>query len=603
MKFRLVFLILLSVSIVSQSFSQLQSRTQGYDDERVAQQYVNWAKQMIDEGRWKEALAGLERAADFSNVSSDISWQLAFVRYREGKSRISVIEALDRAIEVNRWVMYNENQALLLKAEQLVAMRKYSSALSILEDSIENADAVCLRLLSLKGLFSGTGTSASNPAASLELFRRLMLSAMDRFPRDTRLLRIFFQYARNRYPEPSKLQQSDMNLLDLALRRLPFLLEADPELAWMAAPFMRNAEDARRLLEYYRTGGIPNVHNRDFMPDQNSIPASLNLGLLNDSSAVAELFSGARGFNSPVPFGIEAAGDSVLDLNVVTEVYSLLRTEEGRDMFMYYLHNFSGCIFSDDDNDGNIDSIVYYRSGVIQEYLLDLDQCRVYELKIKFSSGIPASSEYLVLGQASFAKIIWERYPYVEQAAFEEEQFNFRPADFQYAPVSFAALGGSKNYAGFTYPVLSRQFELTRRTLVSFCVSLTRASAEFDGAVEKIFFEKAFPVQAFEKLEEKYISFTEFERGFPVIQYLDMDLDGRMETIRRFHRPGPDYPWPDPDEKFDYRTLIASSESDWTGEGRYKTGELYLQDGSVVYLWDMDGSGVMDYSETETRNQ
>jgi len=135
---------------------------------------------------------------------------------------------------------------------------------------------------------------------------------------------------------------------------------------------------------------------------------------------------------------------------------------------------------------------------------------------------------------------------------------------------------------------------LTRRALVSFCVSISRPSVEFDGAVERIFLERGIPLQAEEILNGKQVSFTEFERGIPVIQRIDLDLDGRMETVRRFRPPGPDF-----NETFDYRSLIASSESGW-GDERYMTGEMYLQDGSVVYLWDIDGSGIMDYFETET---
>jgi hypothetical protein len=138
--------------------------------------------------------------------------------------------------------------------------------------------------------------------------------------------------------------------------------------------------------------------------------------------------------------------------------------------------------------------------------------------------------------------------------------------------------------------------------MISFCDSITRPSVEFDGAIEQIFFDGGFPRQAVEILNEKYISVTEFERGIPVIQYIDLDLDGRMETIRRFHRPGLDYPWPGLDEKFDYHRLIASSESDWTGEGQFSTGEVYLQDGSIIYSWDIDGSGKMNYSETVPGN-
>jgi len=133
--------------------------------------------------------------------------------------------------------------------------------------------------------------------------------------------------------------------------------------------------------------------------------------------------------------------------------------------------------------------------------------------------------------------------------------------------------------------------------LVSFCSSIQRPSVEFDGATEELFLEKGIVLHASETFEGKQISVTEFNKGSPVIQRLDMDMDGRMETIRRFYRA--DYLWSDLDDTFNYRRLIASSESDWTGQGAYKTGEVYQKDGSVVYSWDADGSGEMNYSETE----
>jgi tetratricopeptide (TPR) repeat protein len=597
LKFRVTLLILFFVSIISQVFSQTQTRVQGYDDANAARQYVNWAKTAIDEGRWSEALAGLERAADFANVSSDVSYQLALARSHEGKNRNGIIESLDHALDVNRWVIYNKNDALLLKAQQLIAMRKFSSALSILDDTVSNSDSVCLRLMSLKGLAAGIGDSGYNAITAAERFRTLMLSAMDRYPRDPRPLRIFFEYARNRKPELSQMPQSDLNILELALRRLPFLLESDAELAWMAAPFMRSVDDARRIMLSYRAGGLSGVQSRDFRPRAESIPVALNLGLIDDITAVEEFFSGTRGINSPLPPGISANGDPVIDFETLNKISGLLRSEMGRDLFTQRLLVFSGAIISDDDHDGFIDSITYYRSGVIEGFAFDMDQDNVSELRIKFLADVPASAEYIVSGQVS--QIIWERYPSVERVTFADEIFSFRPAHFQFQPVSYIVLGGSGIYAGLPYPVLSYRLDLTRRTFVSFCVDITRPSVEFKGAVEKIFFERGFPVQAVEIIGGQYVSFTEFERGIPVIQYLDLDADGRMETVRRFYRPGVNYLWPDENEKYDYRKLIASSESDWTGKGRYKTGEVYLQDGAVVYLWDMDGSGVMDYSGTE----
>jgi hypothetical protein len=594
--------------------AQPQIRAQ-WGDAEAAQQYAAWAKQAIDEGRTSEALTVLERAEGFSNVSSDISYLLAAARIRENKSRTSVIEALDKAIDINRWVMYSGSQALLLKAEKLIAMRKFTSALAVL-DQLEqragapsvpasaDADAAILRLLIFRGLaqgFENTVFERSVEASqALAFFRNLLLNTMNKFPGDPRPVRIFFMYARNRMPENGEMHANDINLLDVALRRLPFLLESDPELTWIAASFMRDTQDALRSVASYRSGGIPNIQNRDFMPHPGSIPAALNFGLIDDRRAVEELFSGSRGFNNPLPYGMTVDGYPVLDKDIISEVYNLLRSEEGRDLFTRKLLSFSGTIISLDTN-GFLESRSYFKSGVIREFDFDENMNNDFIFRIHFSAdGVPVSSRFPVTGKSVTAEVIWERYPSVKKAVLSDEVFFFSPGDFQFTPVSFIMLGGSRNLTGPLFPVLTNQLELSRRAFVSFCTIISRPSVEFDGAEEQISLERGIPRRAVEILDGKQVSVAEFERGIPVMQYLDLDLDGRMETVRFFHRPGPDYPWPDSDLSFDFRRLVSSSESDWTGEGRFKTGEVYLQDGSVVYFWDIDGGGIMNYSEQGT---
>ena len=108
-----------------------QSLPGGRNDTETARQYVQWIRQAVDEGRWSEARAALIRAGGFENVSSDISYLSAVTRLHylfENETRITVLQALDAAIETNRWVYYSENDALLLKAEQLAAMRDYFGA-------------------------------------------------------------------------------------------------------------------------------------------------------------------------------------------------------------------------------------------------------------------------------------------------------------------------------------------------------------------------------------------------------------------------------------------------------------------------------------------
>ena len=588
----------------------------GRNDSEVAVQYVKWAEQAIKEGRMREALAALNRAADFSNVSSDINYLLAVTRLHflsENETRLTALAALEIAIETDRWVTYNVSQAHLLKAQLLNALREYKSALVCL-DQIEmipgsantahaRMESAMLRLLVLRGMAKGGNINA------LAQFRSHVLLAMDRFPRDPRPLRVFLEYARNKKPfavmNPqftfiNELTESDLNLMELVLRRLPFLLEVDSELAWMAAPFIRDIEEARRLTASYRSGGIPNIQNRDFMPHPASIAVALNIGLLGDNAAADELFSGSRGFNYPLAPEIAPDGNPVIDRDTINDVYSLLRSEEGRVYFTGKLLSFTGMITSDDDGDGYIDTKVKYRSGVISGFSLDANQDTADDLTVVFdSNGVPVSAVSGIAGFIAKAEIYWERYPFVQSAKLSDEEFLFRPADFQFAPLEFIELGGSRNTAGFLYAVPADQnIDLTRRILVMSCSLLTCSSVEFKNGRETFYMQRGIPVKSEitvpgEILNGDTASVTNFERGFPVIQYIDLDLDGRKETIRRFRRPASSDNW----DFRSYLSLMASSESDWAGDGRYTTREVYREDGSVVYSFDMDGTGERNTSE------
>jgi tetratricopeptide (TPR) repeat protein len=597
MKFRL-FLFVILFACALNSFAQMQSRIEGFGDGEVAAQYVEWAQKAISEGRWNEALIALERAKDFANVSSDISYLLAMTRDFNGKSKTGVIEALDSAIETNRWISRDYMiDAPVYKASVLCQLRKYNEALAALEQAgiglSLNEYKAHVHLLIFKGM------AASGDASALALFRSNLVKYMDRYPQDSVLLDIFFEYARNRIPE----SPYDTDILEFVLRRLPFIIEAAPELAWKAAPFMRDTEEARRYTAAYRAGSLSNIQGGNFLPHPGSIPAALNLGLLGDTEAVDELFLEIRGLNNQLQAGIPADGRPVLDRRILTDVFDLLRSDEGRDYFTLKLLSFSGLIVSDDDNDKVIDSYAVYENGVVREFYLDKDQNNVFDFKIAFSAdGVPVLADIPVMGQKEPALVTWDqsmstsRYPLVKSVKLDDEDFSFPHASFSYAPVELSLLGGSKNAAGAVYPVVIPQnIILTRRTLVSFASSLIRKSTEFPGAMEVISLERGVPVKAVEQKDGDEISVTEFSLGAPVIQYVDVDMDGRKETIRRFHRPAPGSAF---FQTFNYRSLVASSESDWTGDGKYMTKEVYPQDGSVVYSWDMDGSGTQNHSET-----
>ena len=538
-------------------------------DIAIADKYLQWVEDAIGAGHWSQARAALERAVDFADISSDISYLLALARSHENASRRSVLQSLEQAIGTGQWRYYTEAQARLMQADQLITLRRYSSALDTLAAyktiAGETADAALLRLAALKGLvISGTKPRPASVILPVQVeFRRRMLETLDRYPRDPRPLRILFDYVRGREPD-----RDDIALVEIALRRLPFLLELDQELAWMAAPFISNTDEARRLVSAYRAGSLKSRQSVDFKPHTASIIPALNLGLLDDNDAADELFT-----------------ETVLDKEQVVSIGNLLRSEEGRNYFVRKLHSFTGAITENEDRDDYPESRAVYRQGNLQEYYYDADQDGITDLFIVFIAGTPQRAELTTLPSLEHGRaqtlILWERYPSVQRAVLGSETYLYAPGEFPFAPIIFEEIFSSDSYAGLLFPRSDLRNQGINRRMIAFnAVSFQRPSPEFEGGVEQVFLERGMPVRAEVTLNDAIVSVTEFENGYPVIQRLDMDVDGRMETVRRFDRG-----------------IMRLSESDWY-DGVFGSAELYREDGSIVYIWDLDGDGTREYSET-----
>ena len=538
-------------------------------DPAVAERYVSWIEEAIAAGQWQQARAALERASDFADVSSDVSYLLAQSLLRANSDRGQILRALSKAITTRRWVRYAEADARLLQARQLIALRRYPSALETLTVRRaavgDDADSAMLRLEALKGLVFATvlpdgeaqrWRQAETLPAPAE-FRRRLLEAMDRYPRDSRPLRLLFDYAGRREPT-----RDDTALMEIALRRLPFLLETDPELAWMAAPFITDVDEARRLVGAYRSGSLLSQAD-SFRPEPASIALALNLGLLDDADAVDELFDAAV----------------TLDRNIILSISDLLRSEEGRDSFAQRLLSFTGTITEDEDQDGIPESRAMYLRGALRELHSDIDQDGLNDIVVLFDTGLPRQAELYALpaagSEGTKAQVHWERYPSVQRVVLGRETYLFTPGGFMFALVSFEELCATGSRAGLLFPRQDPQNQgLTRRMLSSFAVSVQHPSAEFEGGVESLSLVRGVPYRAEVVLGGAVVSVTEFENGFPTIQRVDLDRDGRMETVRRF-RPVP-------------RGGIESAAIDQNGDGVFEYVEMYREDGSVVYSWSFD---------------
>jgi tetratricopeptide (TPR) repeat protein len=533
----------------------LPLNAQGWGDPAAAERYAEWARDAIERGQWEVAEAALERAADYADVSSDLSYLLALARIRLDRPRGLVLEALRRGLAYGRWNSYSAAQARTLEAETLIALRSFEAALESLRAVGDDGHTLSLKARAYRGL------------SDSRLFIRALREALDRHPRSPEPPRILFAYAADRIPTAD-----ERELIALCLRRLPLLVEADPELAFLAAPFIRDAEEARRSVAAYRAAGGANP---------GGIPAALNLGLIDDSQAVAELF------REPAP-----------DRGLLETVWGLLRGAQGRRDFADALSRFSGAIAEDADRDGYAESRALYREGLLQTYAYDADQDLAPELEVFFALGIPVRAELAaspeedsapepVTMEARRVLLEWEQYPAVFRAELGNTAYIPRPGEFFFSPLRFREFLGSS----LLYP--EREFirSLSRRVLASLALVIEQPGGTIPGSVERTEMQDGVRRRSREFLGDTVVSETEYLLGRPLVQRIDMDLDGRLETIRRFRRG---------DFSPDNTGELLSSESDWDGDGLYEYGETYEGRG-VIRSWDMDKDGIREHSETGAR--
>jgi hypothetical protein len=526
----------------------------------IAARYAAWAEERIALGRWSEAELALERAGDFADLSSDISYLSALCRFHLDRPRRSVLEKLRGALETDAWDHHSPQDARMLEARVLVEIRSYEEALASLSQVQESLAASELRLRALRGLGNGAG------------FRAEAGRALERYSRESLPAALILDYEKGRLPG-----DEDRRLVNVILRRLPILLEQDPELAYRAAPFIRDTGEARRLVAAGRAAG---------RPSQASLVPALNLGLVSEEQVIEEFFS-------PPPSG----GDEwKTSYELLRELWSLLRSREARGVFLRNLSALNGVITEDGDGDGIAETLTRYGSGEPVWYRHDADQDGVPDLELSFVLGAPGNARLAMLPDSAreeALRIYWEQYPAVLMAEAGDTRFFPAPLEYNYAPVKLEPLAGDGS------PLYPRRDALVPRvswrSLVSFAVRIERPGKSVAGSVEYIDLSGGIPLRVRETAGERLIGETEFRLGQPFLQRLDLDMDGRIETLRRFRRvPGIS----EREEALDFTGELESSESDWDGDGLFEYGERYYQNGEVERSWDLDGDGQRERRET-----
>ncbi|MDR2802792.1 MAG: hypothetical protein LBB22_00700 [Treponema sp.] len=522
-------------------------------EESIAWRYTAMAETAFREKRFPQAEALLTRASDYASVSSDISYLLAAVKRELGRPVRETLTAARLALETDRWKLYSRQDALYLEVETLIHLRMYNEALKTLSLLDENERSAELRIFALRYL-AGNGN-----------FDSAVVEAFERYPRNAVFPRILFQRA----AEQNIPDEKERVLVDTALKRLPALLNVDGGLIRYAAPFISNKDDARRLLASWRLTAPADRRSAGLLIE--ALPICLETGLIDEETAMNELF------HVSVP---SVENPPEIDRGVLVQVWELLRTDGARETFRSRLDSFSGVITGDETGDGVIDSWAAYINGVIVSYMRDADQDGLSEIAIIFDSGWPANAELLYTGVTETSgsgkiALVWEKYPALCYAVFGDTKFFFRPAEFNYQLVNFEMLGGT---GGIWLPETgTRNGTFTGHLTLSYAYQIERQGMDFPGSIERIECVNGIISSAKEYLDGRVVSETAYESGIPIFQRIDLDLDGRLETVRRF-KPTANGGAPSAGTAWVFNKVlpfeIEVAESDWDGDGLIEYSEI-----------------------------
>jgi len=518
----------LGIIMMVMNMSQAASLFAQVDETPLAQLYVEGALKAITAGRWQDAEALLKQGADFSNVSSDLSYLLALVRFQLEQPVGAVLEALRQAKMTDRWQRYTAEAASVLEAQALIQMRQFDQALQILQSLFPSAD---VRFLQLK-IF----TLQNNQGQ----FSRLFSQVVNTYPLDPRFAALYFGYMKDKVPG-----SQDPQLVSLLLQRLPALQKTDPKLPLLAVPFIQNLSDRRRIIEAYLAQG------NDLLP---ILSEALNLGVIDETTALNTLADQQR-----------------ISVELLRKVWTQLRTDASRRLFSEKFATYSGRITEDSDKDGISEVIVEYQHGRIQMYRFDANQDRIDEIRVFFEQGLPQHAFIAPYEDSLDVQVYWEQYPLVDHCTAGAVTYIPAPASFSYAPFKLKPIVG-------TYPEITLLFpereqllpRLTERSLVSFAAKIIRPGTLAKDSLETIELKNGLPLRSTETVKGRLISVLEFTLGQPDLQRIDMDLDGRFETIRRYRLGTVRL---DPVEALAYQQRYDSIESDWDGDGVFEYKE------------------------------
>jgi len=514
------------VSVQAQSLNQ-----------RFSDNYVEQARQAMQDGRMDDALFLLDEALLFVPGHADAAYLRAFCGWLEKQGMDTILPYLETALAGERFFYYSRDDAAWLYAYFLIQIGQYASGIRFLDSLYPEPRVLLARIEALR------------LSARYEEMYRNIHSVLDRYPDQLAGLLPWIHTI-----DEHERQPADFALVQRMLPLLDHLRDSHPDLVPALLPFIPDLGRQKTLLSAYREAGHSSAR---------STRLALQLGLIDDFSAADELFSGAY-----------PLFDDQFRL-----IYSLLGSEAGRAYFASRFAAYTGTVLHDANTDGIAEQTVSYVAGQPESLVLDNNQDGLAEAVLSLRAGKPTHIN--ISWPTRTMRLQYNPWPWVSEALIQDTGASRRyqlPLRSRMVPLLETEKIASGNFGSIELIRLDL-FQLPpERSFLQEAVLLEEQTARYNQTVHLY---HGLPLQSlYSDINGMVSRAVHDDTGFARVEHVDLNGDG-IFNARRVWRIMPDG-----------TALPEYIDVDSTGDGYFEYREALLP--PYTRHWDLDKDGRFD---------
>lgn len=506
------------------------------------------------EGRYSEAMFQADLGAGYAPKIADFPYLKALCAHLSSEPTIYCLDYLNVAFsDEMSWYRYGVEDAKLLAATLNLKLKRYNEALRLIASmAFEQNDASLIKAAALYGL------SRQREAEDV------ILSALDRHSFDPRFPKLFLIQEKDR-----KKTAFTKNVASRILENLYVWKDSEPILLPLSVNFEDDDKINRRNLKIYRemhTHFLPSYTPEELFLVGESILSNINYGVLSDEASIRELFS----------LKVEIKDLSTNKKVVINAVYKdhllqlskIVGASEARELIKGILSNYSGVVLEDENKDGILESILYYKSGRPDLALFDRNQVGYPEFIAECNFGIPKK---VLIGEVPYT-LIYDEYPFVSSVQMKDDFFQMRPRSFKWQPFTLERLrlmlfsDVEKHKSFFVLSLNSSIKEINDSTLMN--VAAYKESMLADEK-ERVFYDRGKVISCERRVDNVILSLINYKNGRPSIKKSDIDRDSYFEKI----------------EEFDLAGNVVKISIDFNKDGIFEYNEIYERNGIIRKEW------------------